>query len=156
MSFIIFFFFFQAEDGIRDRDVTGVQTCALPISALFAWGYTTQSAGDRREQLAPVATFSSGPAGMTQAKLALNTHSAGESLAQPVKQRPSTDDVGISQAEARRLVASASHRRATRLEVVGTESGPAIVAVQEARRSGSTQFLVMEKRAGTYRVAARG
>src|SRR5436305_14861454 len=25
------FFFFQAEDGIRDADVTGVQTCALPI-----------------------------------------------------------------------------------------------------------------------------
>src|SRR5699024_12564587 len=29
---IYFFFFFQAEDGIRDRNVTGVQTCALPIS----------------------------------------------------------------------------------------------------------------------------
>src|SRR5207248_4707735 len=28
-----FFFFFQAEDGIRDRTVTGVQTCALPILA---------------------------------------------------------------------------------------------------------------------------
>src|SRR5437879_11551638 len=28
-----FFFFFQAEDGIRDTSVTGVQTCALPISA---------------------------------------------------------------------------------------------------------------------------
>src|SRR5438128_3217579 len=28
-----FFFFFQAEDGIRDATVTGVQTCALPISA---------------------------------------------------------------------------------------------------------------------------
>src|SRR5437867_2775603 len=27
------FFFFQAEDGIRDRTVTGVQTCALPISS---------------------------------------------------------------------------------------------------------------------------
>src|SRR5699024_12124906 len=27
-------FFFQAEDGIRDRNVTGVQTCALPISAM--------------------------------------------------------------------------------------------------------------------------
>src|SRR5699024_11496852 len=27
-----FFFFFQEEDGIRDRNVTGVQTCALPIS----------------------------------------------------------------------------------------------------------------------------
>src|SRR5690554_7788121 len=29
----LLFFFFQAEDGIRDADVTGVQTCALPISA---------------------------------------------------------------------------------------------------------------------------
>src|SRR5215204_1536336 len=28
---IWFFFFFQAEDGIRDHCVTGVQTCALPI-----------------------------------------------------------------------------------------------------------------------------
>src|SRR2546430_8222646 len=28
---VVFFFFFQAEDGIRDLTVTGVQTCALPI-----------------------------------------------------------------------------------------------------------------------------
>src|SRR5206468_9041698 len=31
VSQCIFFFFFQAEDGIRDLIVTGVQTCALPI-----------------------------------------------------------------------------------------------------------------------------
>src|SRR5207245_5731267 len=31
-SFYFFYFFFQAEDGIRDATVTGVQTCALPIS----------------------------------------------------------------------------------------------------------------------------
>src|SRR5256885_3466050 len=30
--YFFFFFFFQAEDGIRDYKVTGVQTCALPIS----------------------------------------------------------------------------------------------------------------------------
>src|SRR5256714_14810555 len=30
--FTVYFFFFQAEDGIRDKLVTGVQTCALPIS----------------------------------------------------------------------------------------------------------------------------
>src|SRR5437762_7696187 len=29
---MLFLFFFQAEDGIRDTSVTGVQTCALPIS----------------------------------------------------------------------------------------------------------------------------
>src|SRR5437588_9269501 len=33
MMCFFFFFFFQAEDGIRDHCVTGVQTCALPISA---------------------------------------------------------------------------------------------------------------------------
>src|SRR6266542_6330768 len=30
----VVFFFFQAEDGIRDATVTGVQTCALPISTV--------------------------------------------------------------------------------------------------------------------------
>src|SRR5256885_2858174 len=31
VEYVLFFFFFQAEDGIRDYKVTGVQTCALPI-----------------------------------------------------------------------------------------------------------------------------
>src|SRR5256885_6700490 len=35
---MIVFFFFQAEDGIRDYKVTGVQTCALPISAAACQG----------------------------------------------------------------------------------------------------------------------
>src|SRR3712207_4586383 len=38
MSLTSFFFFFQAEDGIRDIDVTGVQTCALPISS-YTWSW---------------------------------------------------------------------------------------------------------------------
>src|SRR5690625_6101409 len=34
MCLYLVFFFFQAEDGIRDGHVTGVQTCALPISQI--------------------------------------------------------------------------------------------------------------------------
>src|SRR5256886_3550796 len=34
----VYFFFFQAEDGIRDLTVTGVQTCALPICAVVLAG----------------------------------------------------------------------------------------------------------------------
>src|SRR5256886_7568703 len=34
----VFFFFFQAEDGIRDLTVTGVQTCALPIYSFIGFG----------------------------------------------------------------------------------------------------------------------
>src|SRR2546430_1919829 len=37
LSLSFFFFFFQAEDGIRDLTVTGVQTCALPISKSAIW-----------------------------------------------------------------------------------------------------------------------
>src|SRR5476649_777593 len=36
-SLLSFLFFFQAEDGIRDHCVTGVQTCALPIWPLVEW-----------------------------------------------------------------------------------------------------------------------
>src|SRR2546425_13000779 len=36
MCRVFFFFFFQAEDGIRDKLVTGVQTCALPIYSAAA------------------------------------------------------------------------------------------------------------------------
>src|SRR2546427_6917178 len=53
----ILFFFFQAEDGIRDLTVTGVQTCALPISAARAWPPRRAA----RRRLAP------GPAGQVVA-----------------------------------------------------------------------------------------
>src|SRR6266702_6791310 len=36
IKLLLFIFFFQAEDGIRDGHVTGVQTCALPISMIEA------------------------------------------------------------------------------------------------------------------------
>src|SRR5207249_5816132 len=38
--------FFQAEDGIRDRNVTGVQTCALPISSFEQGTQITVSTAD--------------------------------------------------------------------------------------------------------------
>src|SRR5688572_32626230 len=41
-------FFFQAEGGIRDLTVTGVQTCALPISAGAAWGSSGAAAATAR------------------------------------------------------------------------------------------------------------
>src|SRR5256885_13232594 len=45
------FFFFQAEDGIRDYKVTGVQTCALPISPYIGMIASSATAwGDSRPQ----------------------------------------------------------------------------------------------------------
>src|SRR5260370_13115862 len=47
---IVFFFFFQAEDGIRDSSVTGVQTCALPI---WRWVSDAQEQGERVRRRRP-------------------------------------------------------------------------------------------------------
>src|SRR6266498_5244571 len=52
MSFVLrFFFFFQAEDGIRDADVTGVQTCALPISGFVQFMEGRGTDPDRAKEL---------------------------------------------------------------------------------------------------------
>src|SRR5437868_5153626 len=42
-------FFFQAEDGIRDRNVTGVQTCALPIYDRLIVRRIAQRSGERSD-----------------------------------------------------------------------------------------------------------
>src|SRR5438094_2706151 len=61
---VMFFFFFQAEDGIRDRTVTGVQTCALPIYKGFQGKFEVLSAtsigpkvGDDLKRQAVLATL---------------------------------------------------------------------------------------------------
>src|SRR5258708_27573574 len=52
------FFFFQAEDGIRDDLVTGVQTCALPISGLLllvSFGQAPPAEPKKKETSMPTA-----------------------------------------------------------------------------------------------------
>src|SRR5690606_40699891 len=53
-------FFFQAEDGIRDFHVTGVQTCALPISRLLPSKSTMASEGGKWLEAPGVTTRGSG------------------------------------------------------------------------------------------------
>src|SRR5690606_31353000 len=66
-------FFFQAEDGIRDFHVTGVQTCALPISS--RWEALAEAAGKFRPRpragpgkpaAKPTATLATGPRPMSR------------------------------------------------------------------------------------------
>ena len=47
----VFTFFFQAEDGIRDYDVTGVQTCALPICTIEPVLFNAMKLGDELKNL---------------------------------------------------------------------------------------------------------
>src|SRR2546425_2294212 len=63
MSAILFFVFFQAEDGIRDKLVTGVQTCALPISQNLTYTVTVTIHGP--SDAAAVVVRDTLPAGVT-------------------------------------------------------------------------------------------
>src|SRR3712207_9032233 len=63
----IFIFFFQAEDGIRDIGVTGVQTCALPIFFRKGWirsRYGSGSAGAGAASAASTTAARVAPLGM--------------------------------------------------------------------------------------------
>src|SRR5690554_7662964 len=68
------FFFFQAEDGIRDADVTGVQTCALPICPA--------AAGPLLESLAPFDVYAGAqlPGGMRRVALRFRFRHASRAL----------------------------------------------------------------------------
>jgi hypothetical protein len=92
---------------------------------------------------------------MVQAKLPVNLPSAGE-LMTSVREIKASARQTLSLDEARKKVSLVSRGRATRLQIVETDSGPAIVSILDARKSGSTYFFVMEKRNGRYQVSARG
>src|SRR5256712_2174187 len=64
MSIMHFFFFFQAEDGIRDLIVTGVQTCALPIyKAKIRWEAIERASARPDGALVLVTAMTPTPAG---------------------------------------------------------------------------------------------
>src|SRR5690625_5436165 len=69
---MFFFFFFQAEDGIRDGHVTGVQTCALPISS---WLLESMASATENSSSA---TVSSEPVSAAKAASACRSTSAKE------------------------------------------------------------------------------
>src|SRR5690554_3264399 len=77
------FFFFQAEDGIRDADVTGVQTCALPIYV------TRRTLRSSRPQPSPADAQPQSPSiqGLTADPLALSKLRQGQTASLPALQR---------------------------------------------------------------------
>src|SRR5258708_18482536 len=72
-EYLVFFFFFQAEDGIRDDLVTGVQTCALPILTAIPRRISSASASDCCVQTSRKAT----PFSRSQA-ISTNSHLRSE------------------------------------------------------------------------------
>jgi predicted Ser/Thr protein kinase len=124
------------------------------FSALLAWGYTGQSAPEPQlpaEAFLPVAA----------SKVELTPASWRNNV------KPVASDAGLreSRAPVEQLSIDQARKIAARftrggsvgpLEIVDTDSGPAIVVVNNQRKAGTTNFLVLQKRDGKYRLSAQG
>src|SRR5690606_40593012 len=89
------FFFFQAEDGIRDFHVTGVQTCALPI-----YSSANRNGEKARAAMAGCLPRMAAPAGILQL---CSTHRSTGRRRSPAWDRRRTGTAGSDRSEERRV-----------------------------------------------------
>ena len=124
------------------------------FGALLAWGYTGQSASVPRlpkEAFTPVAN----------AKLQMTPVSwqnepgrdVGFSGGATERTQPVVEQLSLDQA--RKTAAKFATGSIGAVAILDTDSGPAIVAVDNQRRTGKTGFLLLEKRNGKYRVSSQ-
>ena len=125
------------------------------FGALLAWGYTGQSAPEFNlpNSALPVAASQ---VEMTPAMWRSNT-------AQPASVMNTSDvrpvPVSVEQLtfdQARRIAGRFVRGSLGPVEIVDTDTGPAIVAINNQRKAGTSSFVLIEKRDGKYRLSAQG
>ena len=125
------------------------------LSALLAWGYTGQSAPQPRipDSALPVAASK---VNFTPTSWRNDVAPTNSTTAQPRENRaPVADELTMNQA---RKIASQFARGGSvgALEILDTDSGPAIVFVNNQRKAGTTNFLVLQRRDSKFRVTVQG
>jgi hypothetical protein len=125
------------------------------FSALLAWGYTGQSAPEPRipDAALPVAASKVNftPASWRNDVAPTNNTSA----AQPRENRaPAVEELTLGQA--RKIASQFARGSVGALEIVDTDSGPAIVFVNNQRKAGKSNFMVLQRRDSKYRVTVQG
>ena len=122
------------------------------FSALLAWGYTGQSAPETRipDSALPVAAskVSFTPAAWH------NDVTPSASLTQPRDNSTPLEELSLT--KARKIAAQFARGSIGPLEIVDTDSGPAIVFVNNQRKAGTTSFMLLQRRDGKYRLSAQG
>jgi serine/threonine protein kinase len=124
----------------------------MTFGALLAWGYTGQSAPEPRlpEAALPVAASQMQ---LTPASWRNDT-SPSRGSAEPRETAAPVEGLSIDQA--RKIAARFARGSVGDLEIVDTDSGPAIIVVNTQRKSGTTNFLVIQNRDGKFRLRAQG
>lgn len=124
------------------------------FSALLAWGYTGQGAPESRIPKSALSSLAASQIQMTPASWRSYGASPAVSVSQPREAPAPVEQLSLDQA--RRIAARFARGSVGDLAIVDTDSGPAIVVVNNQRKSGKTNFLLIQKRAGRYRLSAQG
>src|SRR6185503_12202391 len=122
------------------------------FGALLAWGYTGESAPDPRipNNALPVAASQ---VHMTPASWR-NEVAPNGGTAAPLESRAPVEQLSLDQA--RKIASRFARGGVGDLEIVDTDSGPAIVVVNSQRKAGTTNFLLLQKRDGKFRQTGSG
>ncbi|HET6862962.1 MAG TPA: serine/threonine-protein kinase [Pyrinomonadaceae bacterium] len=123
------------------------------FGALLAWGYTGESAPEPQPQkISALPTLS-------QSIMAPASFRGQPSLVTPTseepreKARPETD---LTREMARKIAARFASGSLGPVQIMDTDSGQSIVAINNQRKEGKTNFFILEKRNNKYRVTAQG
>jgi len=123
------------------------------FSALLAWGYTGQGAP------APRIPNSALPVAASQAQwvpASWGNDSAAPSGGTTERREKPKPVEQLTLEQARKIAARFAKGSVGDLEIVDTDSGPAIVAVNNQRKVGTTNFMLLQKRDGKFRLSAQG
>jgi serine/threonine-protein kinase len=125
------------------------------FGVLLAWGYTGQSAPEVRLPKAAL------PVAASQVQMTPATWRTGSVEPAPISSasdtRPAPVDMDqLSMDQARKIAARFVRGSLGAMEIVETDDGPAIVAVNNQRKAGTSSFVLLQKRDGKYRLAAQG
>jgi len=125
------------------------------FGVLLAWGYTGQSASEVRlpQTALPVAA--------SQVQMTPATWRTSSSDPAPISNASDTRPEPVvadqlSMDQARKIAARFVRGSLGALEIVETDEGPAIVAINNQRRAGTSSFILLQKRDGKYRLATQG
>jgi serine/threonine-protein kinase len=127
----------------------------MMFGAFLAWGYTGESASDPAVKRAVSNSFGAGPPQTIPASYNDRPASAPAAKSEAPVAREAFSET-LTMERARKIAAGFASGTLGMVQIVDTDSGQAIVAIDNPRKPGNSNFFVLEKRSSKYRITSKG